>query len=114
MRWCRLDPAPDSPAIQIIHNLAPYTITAFLNPPFCLRIQLIDKVSESRNFFSNSQIAISLGFRRRYAQTAQIKINRHDFSDLRKLLDRIDLEVLKPQRERGGLQIKLSFLNKFR
>jgi hypothetical protein len=41
-------------------------------------------------------------------------IDRHNFNDLRKLLERIDHEVLKPQRERGGLEMKLSFLDKFR
>ena len=45
---------------------------------------------------------------------AQIKIDRHGLGDLTKLLERIHREVLKAQCERSGLEMKLSFLNKFR
>ena len=45
---------------------------------------------------------------------APIEIHRHDFGDLTKLLARIDREILKPQRERRGLKMKLSLLDKFR
>ena len=45
-------------------NLGPYIIADFLNPSFRLGMQLIDKVSESRNLFFNGQIAIRLGSRR--------------------------------------------------
>ena len=62
----QVNPAPDSPVIQNILNLAAHPIADSLNPSFCLRIQPIDKVSESRNFFFNSQIAIGLGSRRGY------------------------------------------------
>ena len=37
-----------------------HVIADFLNPSFCLRIQPSDKVSESRDLFLNSQIAIGL------------------------------------------------------
>jgi hypothetical protein len=89
-------------------------IANLLNPSLSLRIQPIDKVSESRDFVLNSQIAIRLGRRRGYTYTAQIKIDRHDFRDLKKLFGWIDHEVLQAQLERGGLEMKLGFLDKFR
>ena len=61
MSLCRPTPAPDRPEIHNMVNLCRHIIVKFLNPFFRLRIQPIDKVSESRHSFLNSQIAISLG-----------------------------------------------------
>ena len=56
----------------VIPNLSPSIICFFLdlhiiadvlNPSFCVPIQPVDEVSESRNFFFNSQITIRFGRR---------------------------------------------------
>jgi hypothetical protein len=39
-------------------------------------------------------------------------IDRNNLNDFRKLLQRIGREVLKPQFERAGLEVKFSLLNK--
>lgn len=56
--------APDSLVSQNILKLAPHIVANSLEPSSCLPIQLIDKVSESRNFFFDSQIAMGRGSRR--------------------------------------------------
>jgi hypothetical protein len=96
-----------APHIELAHHV----ITDFLDSSYGLRIQPSDKFSESRNFFSNRQIAIGLGHWREHLHTTQIKIDRHGSGDLGKLLGRIDDAVLKPYGEHRRLEIKLSFLN---
>ncbi len=44
---------------------------------------------------------------------AQIKIHRHDCSDLRKRLRRIDRESSKPQHQIGALEMKFCFFDEF-
>jgi hypothetical protein len=56
----------EDPGIQNILNLDLHVVADSLNPSFCVRIQLIDKVCESRHFFLNGQIAVRLGYRGGY------------------------------------------------